>query len=493
MDEAILKYIQKPYPSRIGKALKNARFILLLGDMGTGKSTEVARIMTYLNKSHLIVSPDYHEADLELFEKCNLNVLERDRRIVPAIKQLTSGIDEGERATIFLDDTQGLSRTQIENTIGPRSYIYTRHRQTSFILCYHIPKRLPEYLLKNSKTVLIIKQLKDFNFSINKICQYLNDDSKGEKRRLGKSVIDFCRDVSDYESLYLLKDGRYYVSADVEIEDRFKPKSRETKYDTDKMTELFKVRKLTIKQVAEEMGYKYYVAYRFSKKLEAEDSSFEVTRKSKKKLIDKEHFGIRNRRCLNIIHHQDPLQLGEVTGEKADRIKQVMTIEETGDIATRAIGKAFEDILRRIWVESGSDITLVISEGRPVTKGDDRADIIIELDNPNVRLEIEVKNFNPNSTHGKLTEWDINNRVLPKFSPTARFKCLLMCGGGCNKDAKRILSDNHVFGLHLTRLQIKTMPNPAQKYRIRKRLEKEFYDNLEVMCMSNFIGLLVKT
>jgi hypothetical protein len=273
--------------------------------------------------------------------------------------------------------------------------------------------------------------------------------------------LDYCNDfLGKHDSLYLFRDGYYYHCNGSDILDVFKPRTRGSKYDREKAFELLR-QGLTISEVAEVLECGVGTAHKIAKELQILDPSFSPAKKIEKDVVSDLGFGIRDKQSFHAIRFKEPLRRGEATGDKVKRIERVRESEEIGNLATRIIGDILEGIYREIWPKTGVNITIAINEGRG------GSDIIVQT--PVCRTEIEVKNWKSDSTHRYITASDVKNKVLPRFSDSADIRWLFLCGVTCNRDAKRILRENNVFYLNLTRKQI-TELDSALKYRLRKRL-----------------------
>ncbi len=442
--------IDREYPKEVGDALRKAWMIVVIGKMGSGKTTEVTRIAKFLDKEVLIISPNRPEEDLKLFGSNKLPVLEKGKRVKSSVEKLTK--KEGREMTVIFDDAQALTKRQQEYMTSKGLHTDLRHRNLTLIFIYHDSRYIPARVLYGGDSFLIIK--KGVYFTEHKLSQYLT------VKKISSVILDYCNSFGEHDSLYLFKDGFYYYVNGSEMLGEFRARTRGYKFDRKFAYELF-YQGFTIQEVAEKIGCGAGTARQMAKELQEEDKSFTLAHSMEKKPVSDLGFGIRDKSYLITKRIKEPLNTGEATGEKIQRIEKMKCSEDKGNLATRVIGDILEDILKRAWPKSESNIILIINEGRG------GGDIILEFDSNLV--EVEIKNWNSNSTHRNLTPSDIKNKVIPRFSDKTSIRWLFACGVKCNKDARMLLRENNVQILNLTREQI-TNPDSDQRYRLRRRL-----------------------
>lgn len=456
-------YTNLKYPDELGNELRNYKVILIVGDLGTGKTTEAVRLAKHIGKDVQVIAQHHHEADLELFRANNypISFLDFGVSIQPILEKLPNHL------TIILDDIQGYSKKNIDY-VKAKLYTDIRHRDFTLIYIFHHPKYIPTPLLGTKNSFLIIKV--GANFTVNRLSYYL------KVKGIRSAIYDYINKyLVEYNSLYLFHDGKYSNGYEMR---EFEPR---TKYNRDVayfiIGELAHTDDEEIYVEIDERLVRYTKFMRFQDVMDCSKSQARLFVKEYESIYGKTdilsrktprrksiELGLSDRikSHIYIDRYKEPLEFGDAKGTKIDGIKKLKVAEELGNIATRIIGDTIEDILKDRYHKLGESSYLMINEGRSIDeKGS--ADIIIESER---RIEVEVKNY---STHKYLTSNIITNKVLPRYSGIADANWLFVCGIICNKDAKRILKDNNVHILNLTRNQI-TEPDSAQRRRIRNRL-----------------------
>jgi energy-coupling factor transporter ATP-binding protein EcfA2 len=449
------------FPQDLIQTIQRKYIIIIVGEMGSGKTTEACLIASILKKQTKVIIQHEHNEDAIMFEKYGFEKIIVDstsknrKSLKPALKEFKDGI-------VIYDDFQS-STSRHEKTIKDIS-IDLRKRNMQLILIYH-GEDISKQLIKRKKCFLIVK--KDSGISRYKFGQYFNLNG------IATSAEEFCKKIKNYDTVYVKKNGEYFHrdgNTNNIIKDKFKSKTKK-EIDRKKLIDLIINQKKTQTQAAKKLKVSKSRVSKEIKILKEENKKFSKLYQNLKRrnlLSQKNKIG-KLKKCGIAIFIEYEQLVGKSKKNK-QKIQQINKIKNIGDEAVEIIGKciqeAFEDIIKKpleIYVE------ILIRLGRG------GADIEISFDNR--IIEIEVKNYSKNKKNKHLTKSVIEKKVFPRFSKNATEKWLFTCGLSCNKIAKNLLKQNNIKYKIISNLQI----NKEQKNEIlsiKKKMHKFVSDFL---------------
>jgi len=448
-------------------AIKSKDIIVIVGDMGSGKTTEATEIAKTFNKPVKVVIPHHHKVDAKLFDDFGFQKIITDTtsKIIHKVKPI---LKNSKDCIVIYDDYQSVSERQ-RKVISDLS-IDLRKRNMKLILIYH-GEDIPKKYLKRGKCFLIVKS--GSGLSAYKIGKYF------DKNYIATAGETLCKSIKGFDSVYLEKDGKYLkrdgLSNKVK-KGNLKPKGR-VKVSKKKLTDTIIREKLTQKETANKFGVSPNLVYKYVRERKETDAewkkSYEKIKMSKRVATKKSKTAKRLKSDVSL--HITTEKLYNLGNKNKRIIVKMNKIQDIGDFPVEIIGdgiyQTFVDVVSNNLIEKVEIF---------ITKAREGSDIRIEMGNE--IIEIEVKNYKQTKKLKKLSKSILKAKVVGKnatgrFSPDATQKWLFTCGIGCNEKAKKYLKDNNINYERITHKQL-VIGDSERKYRIKKKMEKFVYEEL---------------
>ena len=440
LTDDIVRVIQKKY------------IILIFGDMGSGKTTEATEIGSIFNKPVKVIVNNEHQEDIELFDKEGFEKIivssESDKR--QSLKPQLKGVKD---YTIIYDDYENASQRH-KKTIQDLS-IDLRKRKLKLILIYHKEEKLPKSFLKDNSSILIVK--KNSGIERYKFSQYL------KVKGISTSAVDLCKDIKDYDSIYLLKNGKYFHKDGItnKIEKGILKSRVVVDVDEKIITDTLLASGLTQREIAEDYGVSVSTLYKIVKRRKERDTEFAKlyrNLKKEKRLCKKAKLGKIVKSGVSL--HIEVENLAPIQNENIPQIAYLRNLKNIGDFAVEVIGEGIYEGFQ-IEVEKGNIRYAEIL----IRKGRGGVDITIDIEER--KIEIEVKNIKKTPKKKHITPSTTKRDIISRYSNQATDKYVFTCGIGFNNKSKDILRENDIKYRRLSYRQLKK-GDRDRKYHIKK-------------------------
>ena len=442
--------------------IRDKLIVIIVGDMGCGKTSTSSCVATLFKKDVYVVIPNYHEEDEEIFDNLGFNKIIVDTTATNTQK-LKSALKDIKDCVVIFDDYHSSSIRQRE--VIKQISVDLRKRRMKLILVYHSPEGIPKRLLKDNNSILLLKRNNGMNYY--KLSQYLT--TKG----ITKSASEYVKTIKDFDTTYLLKSGKYIhrYSNNLITRGIIKPDEKATikgKVDTKKvLDDVIKGEKSKI-ELANKYGISQSTLYKIVKDEKETNPrwekmySFSKKKNNLSKIFPKpkgewEKKGIQ----LTIIDEIfSPYNLS-----KQQQSCSFDDLKDIGDLATQVIGESIYTELKKLTETNKLDFAEIY-----IIKGRGGCDVKIEI--PDKIIDIEIKNWDKPSKQPNMGKLTIKHKVLPRFKDSIADKKYLFClGRGCNRQAKYLLKQNNIEYWRLTNTQLK-QGDKDKIYGIKQRMKK---------------------
>jgi len=448
--------------------LKTKRIIVIVGTDKSGKSTEASTIASKLGKTTYVVIQKEYDFDVKLFDDLGIKQILVDKES-DSKQKLSSSLKDVKGGVIIFDDFHSATRKTKEyiddNLLN---FLREEKKDLHLILNFHY-KNIPIKYLQRSWSILILKQHSGINSS--KLGKYLN------KKLISTPSEEYCKNIQNYDSVYLLKDGKYFHrngETNEIIEGEIQPKStaKLSKEDKEDICNLI-LEGETYDTIANKHNVSKSVIYQVRKIRCGEDKEYKkkYTKLQKQKTLVKKNGKVSDfswsRSGINFKIITEKLfpttdKNGQNIRKNAQNTTIINDIKKVGDTPVKVIGeslyKTFEKLVddhKLEWV----DITIQLAKGR--------VDITIEMENK--QIELEVKNWKETKQNKYITKYNVTHDIKNRFTKDATEKWLFVCGRSANKSAKRLLKK---LNINYKRLSYKplTENDSDRKYQIKKKM-----------------------
>jgi len=435
-------------PKTISNILKKNYIVLIVGDMGSGKTTESCVIADSIGRTSKVIAQHEHLEDKELHEMHNLERHVTDGTHIKPILYNTKN------AVFILDDYYSANNRQ-------RGYVNhiindLRKRKLQIILIYH-GDSIRNHYLKDGGSLLVVKR--NAGISSRKFKQYFNVE------KISSVAEEYCKKITGYDTVYILKNGQYYHKHSNNgniTTGEFKPKIK-IDIDVKRLKKYLLDDQLSQSETAKKFGVSLSKIQREVKKLKAVDKDFS---ESLKKTVKVKSSGSNSKKAKKIKSglslHIEVEKLKTIDGKSVRNIAQMKRIQDIGDFATEIIGDAIVDAFKEAIgknLVSYVDITI-----RKATGGTD-----VEIETENKKIEIEIKNYKVTKNKKYLTCFYIENYVIKRFRHSISEKWLFTCGKPCNKKSKELLKNNNINYKKLTNKQL-LKDQKDRKHHVKKKM-----------------------
>jgi len=433
-------------PNRIKKLIKKTYIIMIVGDMGSGKTTESCILANEIDRSTIVIAQHNHQVDKELHEEFNL-----DRYVAGSCH--IKPILDNKRVLFIIDDYYSANTRQRGNVHRIVNDLRKRHAQIIFV--YHGDTIRKDYLTDNS-SLLVVKR--NAGLGSRKFKQYFNVSG------INSVASEYCNKLTGYDTVYILKDGTYYHrhndSGNI-TKDKFIPKIQ-VDIDINRLKKYLLVKQLSQTETAKKLGISLSKIQREISKLKEKDPIFKKSYKNTVKVkvaggISKKAKNVKFGVSLQI----EQEKLKSVAKKNSHNVAKMQNIKDKGDALTQTVGDAIYKIIKKD-EPSNQRIEIIIRKARG---GSD-----IEIHINNKIIEIEIKNYKITKDKKYLTLYYIKNKVIKRFKYDNSEKWLMTCGRYPNNYSKKILADHNINYFKLSNKQF-LLGDRNKKYKLKKKLE----------------------